>query len=403
MAYLRLIFALLIAGFACETFAGRVTLQPASNLPVVYQGGGIYTRPGTDMIPWTNNALKGYMEANVAGVTMKTFGTYAAAAEVGAAAMQFVKGGGWVGLGLMGLAWLTQAGLEKVGNELKANASAGDLGTCTHQTSIQNVTLSQCASHITSSLAQTYNNVTYAGYTESTGVLAHTVTHKADGSQPFTANWGTWFRNGQATQGSTAPTDADWARLQNTPMNDAVLEELRKLGAKLPLNKPVIDTTPQVIPLSDPYKNPLTGDRVRDVANFTPFPDGTAKVEVTKQVVDENGNPVVNSGGQAVPQEEQKDLCEKNPDASACASLDDVPDADLKHREINLSINPLSGFGASSAQCPASQFLFSKGGQAVSWDWSKFCTFSLGIRPLVLGFAWLAAIMIVVGVARKET
>lgn len=203
---------------------------------------------------------------------------------------------------------------------------------------------------------------------------------------------------------SRPATEEDLAAAKAAPLPDAVADDLRKAGVPLPLDKPQVNTTPQDIPISDPYRDPLTGKRYRDFARVTPQSDGqTAKVEITKQEVDANGDPVVDSDtGQAKSPEEQKDVCEKNPDASMCKGFDDVEDSELKNREINLSINPLSGFGATSAQCPATQTLFSKGGQQITWDWSKFCTFSQGIRPLVLGFAWLAAIMIVVGVVRKE-
>lgn len=95
-------------------------------------------------------------------------------------------------------------------------------------------------------------------------------------------------------------------------------------------------------------------------------------------------------------------MCEKNPDAAGCKPLDDVEDQNVENRDISLSIIPLPGFGPGTASCPAPVSLGTKGGQAIQWEWTKFCDFSLGIRPLVLAFAWIAAAMIVVGVARKQ-
>ena len=202
--------------------------------------------------------------------------------------------------------------------------------------------------------------------------------------------------------GKVPATQADFAPLEQAPLPDAAASELASKGVPLPLEVPHI--APQDIPLSDPYVDPVTGKRYRDQARITPISDGkTADVQTYKQEVDEAGNPKKQEDGQTdKPPEEQTDFCKKNPDASACKPFDEAPDSELQKKDNPFSLNPVSGFGADNASCPAPQNLFTAGGQQITWDWGKFCTFAQGIRPLIIGFAWLTAIMIVVSVGRRN-
>lgn len=195
-------------------------------------------------------------------------------------------------------------------------------------------------------------------------------------------------------------TDQDWAVPGASPLPDSAASELAPKGVPLPLDIPHI--LPHDIPLSDPYDDPVTGKRYRDQARITPSSNAkTADVQVTKVEVDEAGNPVKNPDGSEKAPEEQTDFCKKNPDASSCKPFDDVPDSELQKKENPFSLNPVSGFGADNASCPSPQQLFTKGGQAITWDWGQFCTFAQGIRPLIIGFAWLAAISMVIVVGRR--
>lgn len=187
--------------------------------------------------------------------------------------------------------------------------------------------------------------------------------------------------------------------------NDAIRDMVRN-GVPLPTDQATFDPPYADIPLGDPVLDPVTQKRYQDVARVTPMPNqpDTADVTVTKREVDANGAPVVDPNtGQPVPAAEEKDLCKLNPDASGCKPLDEVPDIDLPENTITLSINPVSGFGPDTGTCPADRMLFTKGGSPVVWSWGQYCTFASGIRPLIVGFAWIAALMIVIGVARRNS
>lgn len=201
---------------------------------------------------------------------------------------------------------------------------------------------------------------------------------------------------------SVSPSEADWAQPAANPLPDLAASELAAKGVALPLEAPKLD--PVDVPLGEPYVDPKTGKRYQDKARITP--DSSAKqadVQVYKQEVDANNQPVINpTTGGAAPPEEQTDPCKLNPDASGCKPLDEVEAPDLEKKENPFSLNPVSGFGADNAACPAPQTLFNKGGQTITWDWGKFCGFAQGIRPLIIGFAWLTALMIVVSVGRRN-
>lgn len=98
--------------------------------------------------------------------------------------------------------------------------------------------------------------------------------------------------------------------------------------------------------------------------------------------------------------EATKTDCEKTPGAVGCLPLGDIPTPDeLQTQQVPLSFSysPLS----LPQQCPQPQNLnLSVGNVAVEWD--AFCTFASGIRPFVIGLAFLSAVFIVFGFRGSE-
>ena len=219
-------------------------------------------------------------------------------------------------------------------------------------------------------------------------------------------NVGSWTQTG-STPGTPVPAvDSDWDAARTGYWSDQATLDLVKAGVPLPTDKAVFSPSSKDVPLADPYVDAVSGKRVQEVARITPQPSAldTATVQVLTQEVDANGQPVIDSGtGQPVSPSEPTDMCKLNPEASGCKPLDEVPDIDLPEDTITLSISPVSGFGPDSGTCPADRTLFTKGGSPVVWSWAQYCTFASGIRPLIVGFAWLAALMIVIGVARRNS
>lgn len=247
-------------------------------------------------------------------------------------------------------------------------------------------------------LSSTSNTVAYRVYFSGYTINSFSVMARTDSCVA-----GSRYVTGKGCIGLAVPmTDPDWANIASGALPDSVASELAPKGVAIPLEAPKLD--PVDIPLGDPQIDPKTGKRYQDKARITPQADAkTADVQTYKQEVDANGDPATDPNTQAPKApEEQTDPCKLNPDAAGCKPLDDAEAPDLEKKENPFSLNPVSGFGADNAACPAPQTLFSKGGQTITWDWGKFCGFAQGIRPLIIGFAWLTALMIVVSVGRRN-
>jgi hypothetical protein len=201
----------------------------------------------------------------------------------------------------------------------------------------------------------------------------------------------------------TPATDADWNKVFNAPLTDAAANDLANRGVAIPLS-PQINPQRQVVPLSDPYIDPVTGKPYRDVGYLTPNPANpmTADWQVVKQEVDANGDPVTDPDtGQQTPPQENKDQCLETPNRLGCMEWGDAPDVpDLQNSEKTISITPQGGFGPDSAACPAdltASFL----GQPLSMSFKPVCDGADMFRPIIIGMAWLSAILIALGVGRR--
>lgn len=196
--------------------------------------------------------------------------------------------------------------------------------------------------------------------------------------------------------------DADWNKALTYPMPDQVATDLS--AAKVPLPVTIApNTTPITLNLSDPYVDPVTGKRYRDVAVITPNADGkTASLNVVKQEVDANGSPVTDPAtGGVKPPEEQKDPCTGHETRLGCTEQGDVPDGpDLKEQKISVAITPDGGWGSDTAACPADLTAMVHG-LPVALSFKPVCDGADMFRPIIIACAWLGAALIVVGAGRK--
>lgn len=361
--------------------------------PVQQAGGNTaYSAVGTG----TTIASDGKIASNIAYQYQgkeAIFGSQWALDSLGATGnvMTMLRAGSMLGLGLTAVSWLGGYGLQYVNGRLEkqgASVPPGQTGQCATKT------IASC--NISGGFSPT-SSIYYAASCGIYGGSSCCAVNISNGTNSASAGCG--FP--QPATASGPATEADLTAISASPMPTTVAQEFARAGTPMPVAQTPVGITPanQILPVGEPYVDPVTGKRVRDGISVSPSPSSVAQADAVpvKVEVDVNGNPI-----NTAPVQEQTDLCKQNPDAAACKPLDEVPDENLQTKTINLSVVPLPGFGPDSASCPAPQNLFSAGGQQITWSWSKFCDFSLGIRPLVLGFAWIAAIMIVVGVARRE-
>lgn len=198
-------------------------------------------------------------------------------------------------------------------------------------------------------------------------------------------------------------TDADWSAVPTTGWPDGAFNDLTSVaGVHLP-----VTVTPSVdhvdVPLGSPVTDPVKGDRLQTNARVTPNQKDprTADLTVTKQPVDANGNPATDpSTGTVKAPEKPTDQCDGHESRLGCMDAGSAPEPEaIVEKKINVSVTPDGGWGPDNGSCPTGTF--SVRGFSFSTPWGPVCSFATMIRPLVIGFAWLAAALIVVGIGQK--
>lgn len=166
--------------------------------------------------------------------------------------------------------------------------------------------------------------------------------------------------------------------------------------------------SPKPVPNTDPQKYTQPGTKWES----KPTKDEPWRLETTpenKEGDDPDGIPEPGTdpdadpgtGGGSQP-EPQPDLCEKNPDILACqkVKLGELEAKEIANKQVPLSITPDSGFPTGGA-CPAPKNVTLIGKQ-FAFSVQPLCDFAEGIKPILIGFAWLTAALTFLGVARRE-
>jgi hypothetical protein len=221
-----------------------------------------------------------------------------------------------------------------------------------------------------------------------------------------TCTAGYFLSGGNCLANPMPATDAHWDQLAAQPLTDAAANALTQQGVALPLENPVFNPNSVLEPLTDAYWDPVTETWKKQSAQVTPAADGqTANVQVVEETVDANGDPVEDpdNPGEDLPPEKPEDFCIANPDALACWTEGDPPESDLDTDTQNVTLTADSGWGASGATCPADLTHTLSGGQQIRLKWEPLCQAANTFRPIVIGMAWLSAIIIFMGISRRAT
>ncbi len=173
----------------------------------------------------------------------------------------------------------------------------------------------------------------------------------------------------------------------------------------IPLS-PEPSTLPVKVELSQRYTDPVTGKQYVDMGYVTVTgPDVTkGDLQVVRQEVDSTGKPVTDpTTGQDKPPEATKNDCAGSTKLG-CMEAGDIPEGpNLNEKEINVSITPDTGWGADNAGCPADVVVSMRtpGAQPAVFSYQPVCKAADMFRPIVLGLAWVAAVLIALGVNRR--
>lgn len=202
-----------------------------------------------------------------------------------------------------------------------------------------------------------------------------------------------------------AAQESDWDAVRASTWPDPALRDLVRNGVSLPTDKPIYSPTSKDIDVSDPYTDPVTGNRYKDKARVTPSTaePGKADVQIVKVQVDVNGNPVINptTGQPETEKADPKDPCELNPNRVGCLDAD-TPDApDINNNDKNISIVPQGGFGSDNATCPADKTYTLRLMGTITVSWEPICQLASGLRLIVIAMAWVSAILIAIGITKR--
>lgn len=268
-----------------------------------------------------------------------------------------------------------------------------------------------------------------------------------------TGGWQPWVNVGYEQRGSSCPvgwyvtpsgcsqtsepqpvTESDFTqRITSMPWPDDLIQQLPD---GLPVEPPVLNPSPSPWDKPSPYTHPV-GAPVPNPGydpNSAPGPNNPPRIQpatqidpagspsnpwrfsiqpVNRPVVDGDPGPSNPPPDPSIPPKDPADpdpanpnkpservplLCEVFPHISACAILGEGPPPEqLPEDQINIQISPDSGWGPDSGSCPSSVSIR----PGLDFSYQPYCDFASGVRPLILGFAWLAAGLMVVGVARR--
>lgn len=201
--------------------------------------------------------------------------------------------------------------------------------------------------------------------------------------------------------------DAD-AAAATYPMADDVPQAVDEHMA-LPMATPEVITTTVALAEPEPVPGAAPDAAWRQmVATITGAGTSDVPWEVTVDphyiAADNPGTaPIEGTVPPAQPGEtDQPNPCEQNPQASGCKPLGDVDAGpDVQPDARTAVIEPVGDFGPATAACPAPRQVTLAHGFTVSMPFTLLCDLADGLRPVILGVAWLAAIFAFVGIGRR--
>lgn len=202
-------------------------------------------------------------------------------------------------------------------------------------------------------------------------------------------------------------------RIRRSPMPETLPEDLPH---PLPVGLPEIQ--PMFIPSGNPVQNP-NFDPSKEIGpgnqpwnqpgvRVVPAPVPGSPWQVDLQPVDRpvatpdpdpNPKPDTDGNPDDKPKEKEPGLCEMYPDIVACQKLGNIDAKELPKKTVSLSIDK-QNIGPENGTCPAPR-QFEIMGKPMAFQWDLLCDFANGIRPLLVGFAWLSAALAFIGLTRR--
>lgn len=184
-------------------------------------------------------------------------------------------------------------------------------------------------------------------------------------------------------------------------VKDAIALGLAELPAKLSTSGPATQT-------GTPWSSTVTGPGGTTTTTTTPTYSYTYAGDTITYSTSNSTQTCV--GAEACtttienpppPSEDQDDPCVTDPTRAGCVHLGEPTDSELDTDSRSVSIAPAGSFGASDAACPSPRTVTLTSGLELALPFDLVCQFAVGIRPVVLGLAYLSAVAAFLGLARR--
>ena len=216
--------------------------------------------------------------------------------------------------------------------------------------------------------------------------------------------------------------------LQPRPMPETVPKEL-PYPSPLPIDPipwinpepgPNPQTRPRFVPNGDPVKNPNYDPNAQPSPENQPYIQPGTRINPSPTEKDPfrlDIQPVDKPTPTPDPQQEQDEgpgqdpnakpqenpgLCDQYPDIVACAKLGEAPQPKpVNNEDKTLEITKEQGWGPENGTCPAPKTA-TVAGVALEMSFQPLCDFSTGIRPVIIGLAWISAVFGFLGLSRKD-
>lgn len=182
-----------------------------------------------------------------------------------------------------------------------------------------------------------------------------------------------------------------------------------------PSEDPIPVPVPWQIPSGDPYLVPGSSPEVwrQPTIQIRPSPTDAEpwRVDVRPGSVDSPTNSPIPDEGEAIPEtgggpvpDPQQQLCDAFPDIAACAPLGMPEDTAVapptEDRSFEIPTGPT--FGPENAACPADRAMVTGLVGTLYFSWEGACMFADGVRPVVVGLAMLASILMFFGIGKRS-
>lgn len=179
-------------------------------------------------------------------------------------------------------------------------------------------------------------------------------------------------------------------------------------------------TRPRFVPNGDPVKNPNYDPNAQPSPENQPFIQPGTRIKPSPTEQDPfrlDMQPVDKPTPTPDPQQEQDEgpgqdpnpkpqenpgLCDQYPDIVACAKLGQAPEAKpVENIDKTLEIKKEQGWGPENGTCPAPKTA-TVAGVSLEMSFQPLCDFATGIRPVIIGLAWISAVFGFLGLSRKD-